>query len=120
MARYEGDGARYEGDGARYEGDAERRRPRLRVSKSVRERKRERRDATRDISAAGAAVLADADIEDSSPVELDIEDLGDITGHVSRLFDDGFAVAFELEEDDEDRLFEEIRELREAIEMEEA
>jgi hypothetical protein len=55
--------ARYEGDGARYEGDAERRRPRLRVSKSVQERKREHRGVTRDISAAGAAVLAGADID---------------------------------------------------------
>ena len=58
--------ARYEGEGDR------RRRPRLRVSKSVRERKREHRGATRDISASGAAVLADAGIEDRDSVDLDI------------------------------------------------
>ncbi len=106
---------------ARYNGDGDRRgRPRLRVSKSVMERKREHRGATRDISASGAAVVAEPGIEDRSSVDLDIEDVGDISGHVSRLFDDGFAVVFDLDEDDKDRLFDEIRELREAIELEEA
>ena len=87
---------------ARYNGDGDRRgRPRLRVSKSVRERKREHRGATRDISASGAAVVAEPGIEDRSSVDLDIEDVGDISGHVSRLFDDGFAVVFDLDEDDQ-------------------
>ena len=66
---------------ARYNGDGDRRgRPRLRVSKSVRERKREHRGATRDISASGAAVVAEPGIEDRSSVDLDIEDVGDISG----------------------------------------
>ena len=65
---------------ARYNGDGDRRgRPRLRVSESVRERKREHRGATRDISASGAAVVAEPGIEDRSSVDLDIEDVG---GHL--------------------------------------
>ena len=67
----------------------------------------------------GVAIRVQAEIDEETEVELDIENLSDLSGHVRRLLDDGFAVEFELDEDDEDRLVTEIMEIHDAIRTEE-
>jgi hypothetical protein len=57
-----------------------------------------------DISASGAALNVDAKVENESQVELDIEDLSPLAGTVARSYDDGFAVEFDLDVEEEDRL----------------
>ena len=52
-------------------------------------------------------------------MDLDIGGIADISSHVVEIIDDGFAVAFELDEDDEQRLVKEIQETRDAIQWEE-
>ena len=71
-----------------------------------------------DISAGVAALSVDADVEDESQVELDIEDLSPLSGIVARSYDDGFAVEFDLDEAEEDRLLSELTELHDTINLE--
>ena len=56
----------------------------------------------KDISLSGAAVEMDGELDDEHLVELHIEDLADLTGHVARTIDDGFAFTFDPDEIDED------------------
>ena len=82
-------------------------------------RVRKHQGATKDASAGGALVVADSDPEHQNPMDLDIGGIADISSHVVEIIDDGFAVAFELDEDDEQRLVKEIQETRDAIQWEE-
>ncbi len=41
-------------------------------------------------------------------MELDLEEFGTLSGNVVRTLEDGFAMSFDLDEDDEDRLISEI------------
>ena len=72
----------------------------------------------KDISAGGAALSVEAEVDEESQVELDIEDLSPLLGTVARTYDDGFAVEFDLDEEDEDRLLTELTELRDTIRQE--
>jgi len=63
-------------------------------------------------------VVAGADFPlPEGEVELDIENIGLLTGHVTRTLDDGFAVAFELDGDDEDRLMAELTSIQNSIRL---
>jgi hypothetical protein len=101
-------------------GIEKRRHPRVRVERSVRATAegREHSGSVTDISVGGAALRVDAEIGEEAEIELDIEDLGDLSGHVRRLLDDGFAVEFELDEDEEERLVAELIGINEAIRSE--
>ena len=98
-----------------------RRHPRIAVSRPVRAKSgaREHRGATKDISGNGAALEIDAELEDENLVELDIEDMSRVSGRVARWFDDGFAIEFDIDEDEEARLIAEIAQMHDAIETEE-
>ena len=98
-----------------------RRHQRLSISKPVRARwgAQEHDGATRDISASGAALQLEAQFEDEGLVELDIKDMSHLSGHVARLFDDGFAVEFDIDPDEEERLVGEIKQIYNATKVEE-
>jgi len=97
-----------------------RRHPRVTITKRVSARDNVQAiDGTlKDISASGAAINVAADFEDDFPVELEIEDMGQFSGRVARSFEDGLAVNFDLDEDDERRLISDLEELNEAIQAE--
>ena len=61
----------------------------------------------KDVSHGGAAVQMEGVLDDESLVELHFENLAMLTGHIARPFDDGFALAFELD-DDEDAVVDDI------------
>ena len=94
-----------------------RRHRRVAVSKSVQAKTESRQydGSVRDISAGGAALNVEAEVEHESEVELDIEDLGPLLGTVARLYDDGFAVEFDLDEEEEERLLTELTDLHDTI-----
>jgi len=52
-------------------------------------------------------------------VEIDIEDMSPLSGRVARSFDEGIAVEFELDEDEEERLLSEIMALHCGVRIEE-
>ena len=60
----------------------------------------------------------ETEVEDESQVELDIEDMSPLSGTVVRSYDDGFAVEFDLDEEEEDRLLSELTELHDTIRLE--
>lgn len=102
--------------------DADKRRhQRVNVAKTVRAKsgEDERQGLVRDISAGGAALEIEADWEDGDYAEVDIDDLMSVSGHVTRTFDDGFAIEFDLDEDEEDRLLSEVMEMHNNTSMEE-
>jgi len=71
----------------------------------------EHRGRVVDISSSGAAVSiedSDRQIDDDQDMELDLEEFGTLSGNVVRTLEDGFAMSFDLDEDDEDRLISEI------------
>lgn len=88
-----------------------RRHPRHPIRKTVRARVGEgtHLGATTDISAGGVAVdwhevLAD-DLDEEDYLDLDIEDVGYMSGQVTRSLDDGVAVRFmDIDEEEEERL----------------
>lgn len=97
-----------------------RRHRRVNVSKSVQAKteSQQYKGSVKDISVSGAALSVEAEVEEDSQVELDIEDLSPLSGIVARSYDDGFAVEFDLDEDDEDRLLSELTELHDTIRLE--
>jgi hypothetical protein len=102
--------------------DADKRRhPRVNVAKTARAKSGddEREGVVRDISAGGAALEIEADWEDGAYAEIDIDDLTSLSGHVTRTFDDGFAIEFDLDEEEEDRLLSEVMEMHTNTSLEE-
>ncbi|MEX2615855.1 MAG: PilZ domain-containing protein [Alphaproteobacteria bacterium] len=74
-----------------------------------------------DISLSGAAVNLDDDdfyFDSDQDIEMDMEDFGILTGSVVRILDDGFAMAFDLNEDSEERLITEISGYRSGSDIE--
>lgn len=59
---------------------------------------------TVDISLGGVSVLSDNHLSNDAFVHLHIETIGEMTGHVVRSTDDGFAVKFDPVEEEKDRL----------------
>ena len=73
-----------------------------------------------DISASGAAIEPDAGLEAGDEVEIEFDDLGHFAGRIARTVDDElFAVAFDLDGDDEDDLLAELRQIHDGISQEE-
>lgn len=98
--------------------DENRRHPRHRINKAVKAKSggRQGTGMTRDISASGAAIDVDIELEEDELLELDIEDVGYMASQVARPLDDGFAVRFvDLEEEDEEQLLAELESLRDSI-----
>ena len=98
-------------------GDEKRRHPRYSVDKAVRavSRGRVRKGRVTDISASGAAIQSDEPFDSTDPVDLEIEDMKDVSGKVARTLDDGFAVEFELDEDSQDDLLNELSQIDRSI-----
>lgn len=85
---------------------AQRRRyPRTEISRPFRaaipDSDTELKGRTRDVSASGAALVSELNVPNDTFVELHMEGVGDVSARVVRSFEGGFAVAFEL--DDEER-----------------
>ena len=80
--------------------------PRHQIKKLVRARAGDRQGEghTRDISASGAALDIDLEVEVDEKLELDIEDVGFLASEMARNLDDGFAVRF-IDLDDEEEEF---------------
>lgn len=97
-----------------------RRLPRVTITKTVRTKGdgKEYKGTLKDISASGAAVISDADLEKDLFVDLDIEDLGRFPGRVARTFEDGVGVVFDIGEEEEERLLAELEEIQNAIRTE--
>ena len=94
--------------------DRERRRhERIKIDKTVtiRDGVAEHRGRVLDISSSGAAVSmnkSDLHLEDDQDLELELEEIGVLSGNVVRALDDGFAMSFDLDDESEDRLISEI------------
>ena len=73
----------------------------------------------RDISASGASIQTEADLDADELVDLEIEDMEELSGKVARSLDDGYAVEFDLDDDDAEYLLDEIASLDDAIRQEE-
>ena len=56
--------------------------------------------------------------EDDLEVELAIEDLSPLMGHVARSHDEGLVVEFDLDQEEEDRLLSEVMQIHSDIQME--
>ncbi len=72
--------------------------------------------ATRDISAGGASIvwveLLEEVLDDDAYLDLDIDDVGYLSGQVARSFDDGVAVRFmDIDEEEEERLISELSDI---------
>ncbi len=95
----------------------QRRHPRIAISRSLRARAKsyEAVGSLIDISAGGAAVGLEKGIDfdslDDLEVELDIEDMTPVLGHIARSFDEGFAVVFDLDQEQEDLLLAEVMQI---------
>lgn len=61
-----------------------------------------------DMSAGGASMQGDAADFDDEDIEIDIDDIGNFAASVVREWDDGFAVAFDMDEDDKFSLQEDL------------
>jgi hypothetical protein len=73
-----------------------------------------------DISSSGAALSLDDDdyeFESDQDLELEMEEFGILSGNVVRTLDDGFAMAFDLDEDGEERLITEISGFRSGLDI---
>ncbi len=65
-----------------------------------------------DISAGGASLTAEIETLGDDPVELSIDDFGEYQASVVRHWDEGVALAFDLDEDDQCSLQEELEAFR--------
>ena len=102
-------------------GGEKRRHQRYRVRKGARTKSAgaDHEGALRDISASGAAIEPSVELESGTPVEVDIEDFGTFTARVTRTPDeDLFAVEFDMDEEEEDRLISELTQLHDDIGLE--
>jgi len=71
-----------------------------------------------DISAGGAALLATRLLEEGEHLNLEIDGLSPLDGEVTRTFDEGFVVSFELSSDEQDRFLAEIMQIQNGIDAE--
>lgn len=100
--------------------DRERRRyPRVGIARSVRARTRKNvvEGAVGDVSVGAIKIRSDAALEIGQEVELEIEGLSTVTGHVSRALDDGFVVSLGLARGEEDRLIAEIMQIQNGLHL---
>lgn len=81
---------------------------------------RELQGEIKDISAGGAALLVDTHLENEQFVELHleglgVEDLGPLSAQVVRVYEKGFAVRFNLDDKEKERLAEELAKFRKTV-----
>ncbi len=82
---------------------------------------RELTGAVTDLSAGGAALHLDfpaENFDEDALIDLYIEDMDPLPGHLARTFEDGIAVEFDLDEAEEDRLLAEVMEIHNALRAE--
>ena len=82
---------------------------------------RELTGAVTDLSAGGAALHLDSpagNLDEDALIDLYIEDMDPLPGHLARTFEDGIAVEFDLDEAEEDRLLAEVMEMHDAMRTE--
>ncbi len=98
-------------------GEEKRQYPRVPTDRTAAVSDGERRHKGRvtDISAGGAAVNLKSDIEDfdhsleaGNFVEVEMEGLMPLQGHVARTIDDGIAIAFDIDDDEQEDLIDAI------------
>lgn len=97
------------------------RRPRHKIKKSVRASGNgvERDGHVRDISGSGAALEIESAWDDDDVLDLDIDDIGEMSGKVARSFEEGIGVRFvDINDDEEDDLVEDLARLDEMIKSE--
>ncbi len=101
-------------------GSDKRRHPRVSLTKELRavQKDRQHQGRVKDISASGAAIQLDGELDDEALVELHIQDLASVTGHVVRAIDDGFAFEFESDTLDEDPFMTDVMRLHNEIKVE--
>jgi len=58
---------------------------------------REAEGRVKDISVSGVALLIQTSVENGQFVELHIEGVGQVSGHVARVYEDGLAVQFDAD-----------------------
>lgn len=100
-----------------------RRQTRYKVDKPVTIRDGEDQHTGRlsDISSGGAAVSAvddDTVFDEDQSLELELDDFGCLPGNVVRTLDDGFAMAFDVDEEGEEQLITEITGIRSGMDFE--
>lgn len=76
--------------------------------------------ATTDISAGGAAIdwhkALEDDLDEKSYLDLDIEDVGYLSGQVTRSLDDGVAVRFmDIDEEEEEKLISDLEDINREV-----
>jgi hypothetical protein len=100
--------------------EEKRRHPRVAISRHVRARadNQESLGTVTDISVSGVAIDTDMAVEDDLEVELEIDDLSPLIGHVTRSHDDGLVVEFDLDQEEEDRLLSEVMQIHNDIQLE--
>lgn len=94
------------------------RRPRHKIKRPVRASGNgvERDGHVRDISGSGAALEIESAWDDDDLLDLDIDDIGEMSGRVARSFDDGIGVRFvDINDDEEEELVEDLARLDEMI-----
>ncbi len=82
---------------------------------------RELTGSVKDLSAGGAALRLDSpaeSLDEDALIDLYIEDMEPLPGHLARIFEDGIAVEFDLDEAEEDRLRAEVMEMHDAMRTE--
>jgi len=98
-------------------GDDKRRHSRVPMDRAaeVSDGERRHKGRVKDISAGGASVTMNSGIEDFDRglaagdfVEVEMDGLMPLQGHVARTIDDGIAIAFEIDEDEQDDLIDAI------------
>ena len=100
-----------------------RRQTRYKIDKpvTIRDREGQRNGRLADISSSGAAVSAiddDTVFDEDQELELEMDDFSRLAGNVVRTLDDGFAMAFDLDEEGEDQLISEITGIRTGMDIE--
>lgn len=76
---------------------------------------REFQGEVKDISGSGAALTADINLENNQFVELHVEHLDPLPGHIVRTYEKGFAVKFDIPDKDKQELAEELEKFRRRV-----
>jgi len=104
----------------------QRRHPRLVISKSVRAIAVNVKTTGMlvDISASGAAIDLDGELDtypdDETEIELEIDDISPLAGYVARSFEEGLAVEFDLNQEEEDQLLSEVMQICNEMNLDDA
>ena len=84
----------------------------LEKSADIKTAKDTHRRELNDLSAGGASMQGDVADFDDGEIEIDIGEFGNFAASVVREWDDGFAVEFEMDEDDRYSLQEDLEEFK--------